>query len=166
MDRPSGCSWRSSLKSLGLVTTETAVCQYPAENPDYMLRSRSSLRRYSGSRKFGERFSRLAFTVSIWFALPISCCAFSIFALVEIVQIFSLAFIALSRIVQPPNSATEKNTSRSLSWARNPQSPVRHCQGPRPKPRTTTGFFWGGGRTALRPRRLRRRRLAGGGRSL
>jgi hypothetical protein len=34
----------------------------------------------------------------------LQACAFSIFFLVEIVQLFALAFIAHSRMIHPPNS--------------------------------------------------------------
>ena len=43
---------------------------------------------------------------------------------------------------EPANLATETNTDCGVFQARNPQSPVRVRQGPRPKPRETTGF-WG-----------------------
>ena len=43
---------------------------------------------------------------------------------------------------EPPNFATEKNTSCGVIPALNPQSPVRVREGHTPKPREDTGF-WG-----------------------
>jgi hypothetical protein len=44
-------------------------------------------------------------TVAVATATPlVALCAFSIFVLVEIIQLFTLAFIAHSRIIHPPNS--------------------------------------------------------------
>ncbi len=42
---------------------------------------------------------------------------------------------------EPANLATETNTDCGVFQARNPQSPVRVRQGPRPKPRESTGFL-------------------------
>ncbi len=41
---------------------------------------------------------------------------------------------------EPPNLATEKNTGNGVFDARNPQSPVRMREAPRPKPRGIAGF--------------------------